>query len=570
MVPEGLVLLTSTALALGVIRLGRRKVLTQELAAIEGLARVDVLCIDKTGTLTKGELTLGATEVVGASDQADTTAVTTVLASMVAADPNPNPSLSAIAAGVSGVAAWPAGDTIPFSSARKWSAVDLGGHGAWFLGAPDILLANATDPDPTSDRVAALSAEGRRVLLLASSPSGLHGETLPDQLGPAALCILDETIREEAPDTIAWFGRQRVAVKVISGDSPVTVGAVARAVGVPGADEPVDARQLSEDPGELADAMERYSVFGRVTPHQKRAMVHALQSRGHEVAMTGDGVNDTLALKDADIGVAMGSGSPAARAVARFVLLANDFSTFPAVMAEGRRVIANVERVANLFITKSIYALILAITTGVAGVTYPFVPRHLTIISTLTIGIPGFFLALAPNQTRARSGFLPRVLRFAIPAGLVAAAGTFGGYVLAQTQTNNLLQAQTTAVIVLFIVAFWVLGMLARPYNGWRTALIGGMAVAFVGILAWPAARTFFELELPPLDILVEALVLAGAACVLLEFGLRLAKWTMPRTFDGVGGTAFGRQQYADDIDDAGHAGDGGSQGHDDARPPHR
>jgi cation-transporting ATPase E len=551
MVPEGLVLLTSTALALGVIRLGRRKVLTQELAAIEGLARVDVLCIDKTGTLTEGRLKLGATEPLtnrqpGSGPEPDTEQV---LASMAAADPNPNPSLAAIADGVSADHPWPADATVAFSSARKWSATDLGRHGTWFLGAPDILLTMVDDADATATaaRVEELSAQGRRVLLLAASPAGLANETLPQGLQPTALCVLDETIRPEAPDTIAWFAKQRVAVKVISGDSPVTVGAVARAVGVPGADNPIDARDLSEDPGELADAMERHSVFGRVTPHQKRAMVHALQSRGHEVAMTGDGVNDTLALKDADIGVAMGSGSPAARAVARFVLLANDFSTFPSVMAEGRRVIANVERVANLFITKSIYALILAVTTGVVGVTYPFVPRHLTIISTLTIGIPGFFLALAPNETRARSGFLPRVLRFAIPAGLVTAAGTFGGYLLAQSQTNNLLQAQTTAVIVLFIIAFWVLGMLARPYNGWRTSLIGGMAVAFVAILAWPAARVFFELELPPINVLVEALVLAGAACALLEFGLRVAKWSMPRTFDGVGGTAFGRQQFADD-----------------------
>lgn len=554
MVPEGLVLLTSTALALGVIRLGRRKVLTQELAAIEGLARVDVLCIDKTGTLTKGQLTLGTIEPAAANRHTpatpvagDNAAIRRVLASMAAADPNPNPSLAAIANGVSDTTGWAATQTVPFSSARKWSAADLGPHGAWFLGAPDILSARAADPDSTTTRVEELSGEGRRVLMLAHSPAGLAGETLPEGIEPVALCVLDETIRDEAPDTIAWFGRQNVAVKVISGDSPVTVGAVARAVGVPGAERPVDARELSEDPGELADAMERYSVFGRVTPHQKRAMVHALQSRGHEVAMTGDGVNDTLALKDADIGVAMGSGSPAARAVARFVLLANDFSTFPAVMAEGRRVIANVERVANLFITKSIYALILALATGVAGVTYPFVPRHLTIISTLTIGIPGFFLALAPNSTRARPGFLPRVLRFAIPAGLVAAAGTFGGYLLAIVQTDNLLQAQTTAVIVLFVIAFWVLGMLARPYNGWRTTLIAGMAAAFVGILLWPAAREFFELQLPPLDILVEALILAFAGCALLEFGLRVAKWSMPRTFDGVGGTAFGAQQYADD-----------------------
>jgi cation-transporting ATPase E len=553
MVPEGLVLLTSTALALGVVRLGRRKVLTQELAAIEGLARVDVLCIDKTGTLTEGRLTLASVDEL--ADWPAGTAATEVLASLAAADPNPNPSLAAIAEGTAGHETWPAVATVPFSSARKWSAADLGDRGSWVLGAPDILLADSGDPGAATAlaEVGRLSAEGCRVLLVASAPHGLAGDQRPAGLVPGALCVLDETIRPEAPDTIAWFGRQGVAVKVISGDSPVTVGAVARRVGVPGADAPVDARQLPEDLSELAQVMEDHSVFGRVTPHQKRAMVHALQSRGHEVAMTGDGVNDTLALKDADIGVAMGSGSPAARAVARFVLLANDFATFPAVVAEGRRVIANVERVANLFLTKTFYALILAITTGVAAVTYPFVPRHLTLISSLTIGIPGFFLALAPNETRARPGFLPRVLRFAIPAGAIAAAGTFAGYLLASAQTNDLAVARTTAVIVLFIIAFWVLGMLARPYNGWRTLLVIGMGVLFVGALALPMARDFFDLTLPDPDILVESLIVAGVACAMLEGGLRLAHWRMPTTFDGVGGDAFGlrRRQLSASTHDA-------------------
>jgi cation-transporting ATPase E len=252
--------------------------------------------------------------------------------------------------------------------------------------------------------------------------------------------------------------------------------------------------------------------------------------------MTGDGVNDTLALKDADIGVAMGSGSPAARAVARFVLLANDFATFPAVVAEGRRVIANVERVANLFLTKTFYALVLAISTGVVGVAYPFVPRHLTLISSLTIGIPGFFLALAPNETRARKGFLGRVLRFAIPAGVLAAAATFGGYLLARVQVDDLAEARTTAVVVLFVVAFWVLVMLARPYNAWRAGLVAGMAVLFVGAFAVPFARDFFDLVLPAPEVVGESLLLGVVACVIIDVGLRIAHWTMPTIFDGVGG----------------------------------
>lgn len=551
MIPEGLVLLTSTALALGVIRLGRKKVLTQELAAIEGLARVDVLCIDKTGTLTEGSLALGEIVPLETEDNSDGVDPGCVLASLARSDPNPNPSLQAIAEGTNEATPWEAHDAIPFSSARKWSAADLGENGCWYLGAPELLLDSAAQPD--TDRVSAqvhtLSSEGRRVILLARSPEGLAGETLPESLVPFVLCVLDERVRPEAPDTIAWFGRQRVKVKVISGDNPVTVGAVAQRVGVPGSETPFDARELPEDPDALAEILEEHAVFGRVTPHQKRAMVHAMQSRGHEVAMTGDGVNDTLALKDADIGVAMGTGSPAARAVARFVLLSNDFSVFPAVVAEGRRVIGNVERVANLFLTKTFYALILAVATGVVGVTYPFLPRHLTLISALTIGIPGFFLALAPNEARARTGFLGRVLRFAIPAGVVAALGTFGGYLLAQVQTDDLIVSQTTAVIVLFVVAFWVLGMLARPYSTWRVGLVTAMAGLFVVALGLPAAREFFDLTIPPLEVLVEALIFATVACLLLEAGLRLARWRRPRSFSGVGGSALGHS--SDDEEDS-------------------
>jgi cation-transporting ATPase E len=315
-------------------------------------------------------------------------------------------------------------------------------------------------------------------------------------------------------------------VKIISGDHPQTVGAVAARVGVPGADHPVDARDLPEDPVALADLLEERAVFGRVTPQQKRAMVHALQSRQHVVAMTGDGVNDVLALKDADIGVAMGSGSAATRSVARFVLLDNSFAVFPSVVAEGRRVIANVERVANLFLTKTVYATLLALAVGVAGLPFPFFPRHLTIVSSLTIGIPAFFLALAPNARRYRPGFLHRVLRFALPAGSTAAAATFAGYWLA-TESEDLPigEARTTATIVLFSVALWVLGILARPFNAWRLWLVTSMAGAFVLVLVIPPLRDYFELDMPPLVVSLAAIGIASLACSLLEIGWRAAGW---------------------------------------------
>jgi cation-transporting ATPase E len=527
MVPEGLVLLTSIAFAVGAQRLASKQVLTQELAAIEGLARVDVVCVDKTGTLTEGELVLATVEHLD-RDAGD---CGIALAALAAVDEHPNPSLLAIKREFSQAPGWTATDVVPFSSARKWSAAAFGDHGAYLLGAPDILLtaaSGATDVDAAQQRMQHYAERGRRVLMLARAPEGLTGETLPN-LVPEALVVLEEKVRESAPDTIKYFEDQGVTVKVISGDNPVTVAAVAQRVGVDGADKWYDARELPDDEDQMAAVLDEYAVFGRVTPHQKRAMVHALQAKDHVVAMTGDGVNDTLALKDADIGVAMGSGSAAARAVARFVLLANDFAVFPSVVAEGRRVIANVERVANLFLTKTFYAMILALAVGVAGLPFPFIPRHFTIISSLTIGIPGFFLALAPNARRARPHFLARVLRFAIPAGLVAATATLVAYIVTlggdEDSTASVEESRTVAVIVLFIVAMWVLGILARPFNAWRIGLVGSMVGAFFAVLAIPGLRNYFELPLPNSNDMLIAVGIAGAACALLEVGWHLAGW---------------------------------------------
>ncbi|MSZ23633.1 MAG: HAD-IC family P-type ATPase, partial [Actinobacteria bacterium] len=426
---------------------------------------------------------------------------------------------------------WTLTDSIAFSSARKWSAAQFADHGAWYLGAPDILLDNAPAGaalDSARERLQHYSSRGQRVLLLTSSASGLNGETLPTELVPTALVVLDEQLREAAPQTIAYFGEQGVAVKVISGDSPVTVGAVATRCGVPGADAPIDARTLPDDQEALADVLEKHSVFGRVTPQQKRAMVHALQSRGHTVAMTGDGVNDTLALKDADVGVAMGSGSAAARAVARFVLLANDFSVFPSVVNEGRRVIANVERVANLFLTKTFYAVVLAIAVGIGHFPFPFLPRHFTIISSLTIGTPGFFLALSQNNRRAVTGFLRRVLRFAIPAGVIAAVATLTAYLIERSSNVPNDQARTVAVITLFTVAMWVLAILCRPMSWWKYLLLIAMAIGFVGVLVIPGLRDYFDLPLPDARDIASAIGIGVIGAAAIEIGWRMTDWSIP------------------------------------------
>jgi cation-transporting ATPase E len=518
MVPEGLVLLTSMAFALGVIRLSRHRTLVQELPAIEGLARVDVVCIDKTGTLTEGGITLHRVELLAGNDAED------ALGALAHTDPSPNASLHAVAEAFARPDGWHRSATVPFSSARKWSAATFGERGTWVLGAPEMVV----DDVPPGAR-AHIDA-GRRVLLLARAPHPIDDATLPrDELVPAALVVLEERVRDDARDTLAWLAREGVTLKVLSGDHPATVGAIARRVGVPGADAPVDART---DTDVLA-----HNVFGRVTPQQKRDMVKRLQQNGHVVAVIGDGVNDVLALKDADVGVAMGAGSGATRAVAQLVLLDDRFASVPAVIGEGRRVIANVERVANLFLTKTVYAFLLALAIGVAGLPFPFFPRHLTIVSSLTIGIPAFFLALARNEERAHEDFVARVLRFAGPAGFVAATATFGAYAVASRHARTSLAVdRTTATIVLLAVGLEVLVFLARPLTRTRRLLVTSMAGAFVAVLVVPQLRTFFALSLPGWEVLVASVAVALAAPVLLVAGWRITGWDLRPWWPDTGG----------------------------------
>ena len=524
MVPQGLVLLTSIAFAVAAVTLARRQVLVQELPAVEGLARVDVVCLDKTGTLTDGQIVFSELQLLDGSEDEARAAL-----GALADDPNANATMRAAGEACPEPPGWRRTASTPFSSARKWSAAGFDGAGTWVLGAPEMVW-----PADDSVRVQAdeSAAAGNRVLLLARTTAPLRAEELPEGLSAVALVLLTEQVRPDAPDTLHYFEEQGVALKVISGDNPRTVAAVAKRVGVAGADAAVDARELPEDVAELADVLDRHSVFGRVSPHQKRSMVAALQSRDHVVAMTGDGVNDALALKDADIGVAMGSGAAATRAVAQLVLLDGHFATLPGVVAEGRRVIANIERVANLFVTKTVYAALIAIFIVLTGVfaastwEFPFLPRHLTLISDATIGIPAFFLSLAPNKQRYVPGFIDRVLRFAIPAGFVAAAASLTAYGLARAADVDLREAQTTATLVLLAVALWVLVILARPFTIWRVVLVATMAGSVVLVLALPFARDFFAIEFPSRVVLVEAAVCAVAAIALLEVGYRASRVT--------------------------------------------
>ena len=545
MVPEGLVLRTSIAFAVGVVRLGQRQCLVNELPAIEGLARVNVVCADKTGTLTENGMRLAEIRPV---EQAPPVSPELVLAALAAHDPRPNASMLAIAEAAPTTPRWSPTAVEPFTSAKKWSGMSFrddetgAGRGNWIIGAPDVLLDPASE---TASVAGELGATGLRILLLGRTDVAVDTEpegaaAVPGHFVAVALVVLEQKVRPDARDTLEYFAEQRVAVKVISGDNARSVGAVAQSLGLGSPDTSVDARELPTDTEELAEVVEKGITFGRVRPDQKRAMVKALQSHDNTVAMTGDGVNDVLALKDADIGVAMGSGSSAARSVAQIVLLDNKFATLPYVVGEGRRVIGNIERVSNLFLTKTVYAVLLALFVGIGGVvgriagtdplSYPFQPIHVTISAWFTIGIPAFVLSLAPNNERARRGFVRRVLLMAVPNGIIVGLAAFTTYVLvnpggagvqvggdAVDLSPGQTQAATATLMTLIAVAVYVLAVVARPYTWWKVVLIAVSAGAYVIIFAWPFTQHLFKLDSSNWQMNSVALVSAAIGIAAVE-----------------------------------------------------
>ncbi|WP_317451254.1 HAD-IC family P-type ATPase [Microcella alkalica] len=537
MVPQGLVFMTSVALAVGAVKLSRREVLVQELAAVEGLARVDMLCLDKTGTLTEGGLALDS--VVPLADTAGWDAALAVFAD----DRDANATARALgerfgsgAGSAAAAAVTPAVVArVPFSSQRKWSAAQLADPaGSWLLGAPDIVLGSSTGEavDATLAQCHELAASGLRTLVLARSTAALttvagtgadeHGvieareAVLPAGLEPVAVVTFRERVRADAHETLQFFREQGVSIRIISGDDPRTVAAVAREAGVDHAGDGFDARQLPEGVAELDEVMAREHVFGRVTPEQKKAMVKSLQRLGYTVAMTGDGVNDALALKHADMGIAMGSGAPATRAVARLVLLDGQFSRLPRIVAEGRQVIANVERLAKLFLSKTVYAILFAVVFGALLWPFPFLPRQLSVVDGLTIGLPAIVLALLPNARVYRPGFLRRAARFCIPSGVLVAATVIGvvtyAYAVVDAPAD---EVQTTAVITLTLSALWVLVILARPLSRVTLPIVLAAYAGLVVVLSIPLATDFLQLAAPPPTELLVVAVGASLACSL-------------------------------------------------------
>ena len=524
MIPQGLVLLTSMNFAIGSATLARRGVLVQELPAVEVLARVDCLCLDKTGTLTTGGIRVREVDVV--AGDADT--VMSALAS--AASDRTNATAEAIWAHVGEGARSGASEriewSVPFSSARKWSAWGTGRE-SWILGAPEFVIDEAVATNAVLlERVRAIAAGGSRVVALVRADEAVVDDELPARRAVVALVVLEEDLREDAAETLDYFRSQGVHVRVISGDNPTTVGALAAQAGLTAPDGSparlMDARDLPEDLTSEAfnDAIERHDVFGRVTPEQKRAMVGALQARDHCVAMTGDGVNDALALKDADLGIAMGNGTQATKAVAQIVLVDSKFSVLPGVLSEGRRIIANMERVSSLFLAKTTYAAVLVIVTALVGWRYPFLPRQFSYIDSLTIGIPAFFLALWPNPRRYVPGFLKRTLSLAMPTGVILATAALVAFGIVEGPPQA--RESTAAILSLMLGAIWLLVITSRPLSLWKWVLLASVISATVGGVLLPPVRGFFSMVAPTgYEWLVIACVGACAA-VLIEIAQRI------------------------------------------------
>ncbi|MGO1944166.1 MAG: HAD-IC family P-type ATPase [Ancrocorticia sp.] len=530
MIPEGLVLITSTAFALGVIRLGRRKCLVNELPAIEGLAHVDVVCADKTGTLTENRLAFSQLQLLkpdgaladsaigtdSSRDRSEREALATeALRQLAAADPTPNASMAAIIEAI-GIAKdpWAVQSAQPFTSALKWSGTSFTNGQNWVLGAPDVLAAHNA---PAAEEASRLAAHGLRVLLLGEASVAVTDDAAPGDVSPVSLIVLDQQLRPDAGPTLEYFASQDVQVKVISGDNAASVGAVAESLGMDAGD-PVDARSIKDEDWDRTVNNSR--VFGRVTPQQKRSMVAALQKAGHTVAMTGDGVNDVLALKDADLGVAMGSGTSATRSVAKIVLLDDKFATLPYVVAEGRRVLSNIERVAKLFLTKTVYSSILAILVLLFSVPFPFQPIHVTITGWFTIGIPAFLLSLPRNNDKARPHFVGRVMTFGLPSGLAVAVASFTTYMLVRNPDfvgAHGAQAPTAALLALIIGSSWVLAVVARPYEWWKIALILLPLAGYGLIFNLDVTQRIFMLDSSNLDAMLVGTLIGLVAAVFIE-----------------------------------------------------
>ena len=514
MIPEGLYLLTSMALAAGVVRLAQKKTLVHDMGCIETLARVDVLCVDKTGTVTENKMTVE--DVVPlCPDRFEEGDIRLIMADYVGAMRADNDTMAALRRYFTGEVKQPAVKAVPFTSAKKFGGVSFHEDETYLLGAPDVLLGERYGK--YAAQIDAYSAKGCRVLLLALYDGQPDDEALDADMLPISLILLSNKIRAEAPDTFKYFAEQGVAIKVISGDNAMAVSEVAKRAGIRGAESYVDARTLETDE-DIAAAVEKYTVFGRVTPDQKRRFVRALKAAGHTVAMTGDGVNDVLALKEADCSIAMASGSDAASQVSHIVLLESNFAAMPSVVAEGRRVINNIERSAALFLVKNIFSFSLTVISLIFTLPYPVTSAQMSLVSALTIGAPGFVLAMEPNTARIKGKFLPNVIYRALPGGLTDLILVLGVILFCMVFQVGENMMSTVCAIILNIVGLMVVHYTCKPYNLLRKAMMIGLTVAFVFcVLLLPQLFTLTSLDLPGAMILVVFALLSAPALMVIR-----------------------------------------------------
>lgn len=481
MIPEGLYLLASVALVVSVMRLASQKVLVHDMKCIETLARVDVLCVDKTGTITESQMQVSGVMPMAGFDPSAGHGLKASISSLVMAMPEGNVTMQALKRYFKTPTEKKAKFVVPFSSTYKYCAAVFEEE-SFVLGAPEFVLRE--DYEASRAIIESYSADGYRVLVFGSYVGEIDGGALTEKVTPMGLILLENPIRRDAPETFQYFAQQGVAVKVISGDNPLTVSQIALEAGIAGAEHYIDASTLDTQEA-LREAAANYTVFGRVTPEQKRQLVHALQEAGHTVGMTGDGVNDVLALKDADCSIAMASGCDAAAQVSQLVLLESDFPAMPSVVAEGRRVVNNIQRSASLFLVKNIFSFLMAVFSACFAINYPLEPSQMSLISMFTIGIPGFFLALQPNSDAIRGKFLSNVLIKALPAGLtdflVVGALVMFGQVFGVNESD----ISTACTMLLAIVGFMILYHIGKPLNHLRLAVLAGCILGLLGCSIW-------------------------------------------------------------------------------------
>lgn len=491
MIPEGLMLLTSATFIVSIVKLGKHDTLVQELCATEVLARVDVLCLDKTGTITQGNLKLSDIRNIGSRSDKEIDEILSVLIHNL---PSNNPTQKAILDKYTSYNnEVKCIKKVVFSSKRKWGGAKFEGLGTWVLGAPEIILKEKYNL--IKGAVEEEAKKGKRVLLLANVCNDVLEDELTGKIESAALILIEDIIRKEAPEVLAYFEKQGVEVKIISGDSPVTVSEVARRAGVNEWKNYIDARELPDDNDKFREIVRKTKVFGRVTPHEKKRIVKALQEDGHTVAMTGDGVNDVLALKTSDCGIAMANGSDATKAVAQLVLMKSDFSALPKVVEEGRKQIQNLERVSELFLSKTIFSIFVSVIASILLIEFPIDPIQLSLVGSCAIGIPGFFLALLPSTGKVEKGFLERVLTVSIPNGLILAIFTTSTFVIARHIGSDITYSKTASLLLFAGISMMILIRVARPLTKFKMGLC--IAMFFIMALAFltPVGRLIFSLE---------------------------------------------------------------------------